>query len=141
MKEGKLRIGNKGKENAVHIPFQAPDTIEEFYAQFGENEGFLMRMAIRGLRIHVQAEARQLVTDGLKAGKDKAVIVNEVLDHLNGVDLTEQKERKAPTPRAKPKVTADTFEGVEGSVRDKLIAQLRAQGVTIEGMDEAAVPA
>jgi hypothetical protein len=134
-KQPTLRIGNKGEGKHIRIPFDPPTTVDEFYQQFTggvENEEFLMDLALRGLRIKIQDMTRDKVAEDLKAGKPKEQIVNEVLEFLGEIDITEKKERKAPTPR-KPVDLAGINLGTEDAKQD-LLARLAAAGVKVQGL-------
>lgn len=141
MKEGKLRIGNKGEGKHVKIPFSEPENLQEFKDLFGDNEAFLVQSAMRGVRIRIQDLTRETVADGLKAGKSQEAVVNEVLDLLSTTDITEKKERAKPGPRKPVEVTLP--EGKQTFSKDDLAALLASHGIKVAGAAEpqAASPA
>lgn len=128
MKQGQLRIGNKGEGKFVKIPFDEPETIDEFKSQFGDNESFLLDMSLRGVRIRIQDLTRDLVAEGLKANKAPEVVVDEVIAWLNTHDITEKKERKAPGPRKPVEVVAEAKASYSN---DELRAMLEKAGVKL----------
>jgi hypothetical protein len=126
-----LRIGNKGEGRYIHIPFEAPKTIDEFYALFGENETFLAKMAERGVRIRIQDEFREEVSERLKKGESPDTVRNWVMDQLADLDLTVVKERA--TPSRKPKeVEATTAEVEQFGGADALRQFLAAKGIGLK---------
>jgi hypothetical protein len=137
MKETKLRIGNKGEGKHVKIPFSEPETLQEFRELFGDNEGFLVGSAMRGVRIRIQDLTRDTVAEGLKAGKSTEAVASEVLDLLSTIDITEKKERKAPV--RKP-VEVALPEGKTTFSKDELQALLAAHGVKIAGQPVEGAP-
>lgn len=128
MKQGQLRIGNKGEGKFVKIPFDEPETIDEFKSQFGDNESFLLDMSLRGVRIRIQDLTRDLVAEGLKANKAPEVVVDEVIAWLGSHDITEKKERKAPGPRKPVEVVAEAKASYSN---DELRAMLEKAGVKL----------
>lgn len=135
MKSKELRIGNKGEGNFIKIPFDEPETIEEWNSVFGTNPQFLLDMALRGARIRIQDLTRDKVAEGLKAGKAQDVVVDDVLGWLNENDITAKRERKAPGPRKPVEVVAEekaTYSNTE------LKAMLEAAGVKFVAKSEAA---
>lgn len=133
-----LRIGNKGEGKHIRIPFTPPTTVAEFYDQFTngeENEEFLMDLALRGLRIKIQDLTRDMVAEGLKEGKSPQALVTEVLQYLESIDITEKKERKAPTPRKPVDLSGVS---IPEDAKAALFERLRAAGVKIAGVDTPA---
>lgn len=140
MKESKLRIGNKGEGKSITIPFNEPETPEEWYATFGDNQQFLVDCAKRGVRIKIQDFTRELVADELKKGTAPENVQRIVLDWLENNDITVKKERKGPGPRKPVEVAVP--EGKQNFTLDELKAMLAASGVKIAGEPvEAATPA
>lgn len=134
MKTGKLRIGNKGEGKHVKIPFNEPETIDEFKEVFGTNEQFLLDCSMRGVRIRIQDLTRDLVAEGLKAGKTQEAVTAEVLDFLEKTDITEKKPRQAPAPR-KPVDLGDVEDKLPADVKALLMERLKAAGVKVVGQE------
>lgn len=107
MKSKELRIGNKGEGKFVKIPFDEPETIEEWNSVFGNNPQFLLDMGLRGARIRIQDLTRDLVAEELKKGTSPEETVDKVLEWLNANDITAKRERKAPGPRKPVEVVAE----------------------------------
>lgn len=126
MKAKELRIGNKGEGKFIKIPFDEPETLEEWNNVFGDNQQFLIDMALRGARIRIQDLTRETVAEELKKGTSPEETVDKVLDWLNQNDITAKRERRAPGPRKAPEVVAEekgTYSNAE------LKAMLEAAGV------------
>lgn len=128
MKEGLLRIGNKGEGKFVKIPFSEPETLDEFKKAFGDNEQFILDTSMRGVRIKIQDLTRDIVTEGLKAGKTTEQVVDEVVTWLNENDITVKRERAKPGPRKPVEVVAEEKSSYSNA---ELKAMLEKAGVKL----------
>lgn len=124
MKTISLRIGDKtSKRDAVKVPLQIAETVEELMGLARNNAAVLVRWATRGQRI--EAQERSGARDAFKEGKSE----KEIADIVNSYDPT------VITPRTvgarKPK-TITIPKGKKSFSAADLRAMLEAQGVKVQ---------
>lgn len=129
MKTAQLRVGIKGKE-AVSVPLQVPETIDELLGLAKGSQEVVMRWAKRGYAIEAQERsgARDTYRDASEAGKTKEEITALVAADVAGYDPTVAAARGGARPRKPVEIKA----GPGGKLSlDDFKAQLEAAGVKI----------